>query len=96
MTRLEAIEKDMAVRQLAYEASARAWVLAVRQQKHDRAVAFLGAEGTVAERSAIADRDTSVIGTSEEAEYVALKAVMQTLSERASIGQSILRAQGRA
>jgi hypothetical protein len=95
MVRLAAIENDMALRQNTYESAARNWVIALRDQKRARAIAFLQAEGTVAERTAIADRDTALDGKEAEAEYVALKAVMTTLSERASVGQSILRAQGR-
>jgi hypothetical protein len=95
MVRLAQIEQDMALRQNNYEAAARAWVMALRDQKRARAIAFLNAEGTVAERQAIADRDTALDGKMEEAEFEALKAVMRTLSERASVGQSILRAQGR-
>ena len=95
INRLSAIENDMALRQNAYESAARNWVVALRDQKRARAIAFLSAEGTVAERTAIADRDTALDGKEAEAEYIALKAVMTTLSERASVGQSILRAQGR-
>jgi len=97
--RLAAIESDLAVRQNTYESAAGRWVRAMRNQKKARASAFLAAKAertVVAERNAIADEKTALDGMEEEAEYVALRAVMQTLSERASIGQSILRAQGRA
>ena len=95
MTRLDAIESDLANRQNALESAARNWFLAKRQKEHDRAVAFLSATGTVAERSAIADRDTALDGSQAEAEWEALKAVVRTLETRASIGQSLLRSQGR-
>ncbi len=72
------------------------WYRAKRDKEHDRAVSFLAAVGTVAERNAIADRDNSHVGKDAEAEYEALKAVCRVLETRASIGQSILRAQGRA
>ena len=49
-----------------------------------------------AERSAIADRDTATDGKVQEAEFEALKAVVRVLETRASIGQSLLRAYGRA
>ena len=96
MARLEAIEQDLAARQAALEAAARAWFTAKRQREHDRAVAFLAADGTVAERSALADRATALDGREAEAEWEALRAVVRVLDTRASIGQSILKAQGRA
>jgi hypothetical protein len=96
MARLAAIENDLAVRQGAYEAAALAWYRAKRQREHDRAVEFLKAEGTVAERSAIADRATALDGRNEEAEYEAIRAVVRTLDTRATIGMAILKSQGRA
>lgn len=83
----------MQARQNAYESAASKWVGALRDQKLKRAQAFITAQGSVAERNAVADRHTILVGSQEEAEYVALKAVMATLSERGSILQSILRAQ---
>jgi hypothetical protein len=50
----------------------------------------------VEQRKSQAIRATSHIGVTEEAEYEALKAVVRVLETRASIGQSILRSQGRA
>ena len=96
MDRLEQIDADLATRMNTLESAARNWFTAKRTKEHDRAVAFISAQGTVAERSAIADRDTAQGGVQEEAEYEAIKAVVRTLEARASIGQSILRAQGRA
>jgi hypothetical protein len=96
MERLEAIEQDLAVRGSAFESAAMNWYRAKRDREKARAISFLSAEGTVAQRSAIADKETALIGQQEEAEYEALKAVVRTLETRASIGQSILRAQGRA
>lgn len=95
MNRLAEIENDLANRQGAYEAAATAWFKAKRDKEHKRAVAFIEATGTVAERSAVADRDTSMVGAEDEALWEALKAVVRTLETRASIGQSILRSQGR-
>jgi hypothetical protein len=54
------------------------------------------AEGSVAERNAQADVETCRIGMEEEALYEATKAVMRTLETRATIGQSVLRSQGRS
>ena len=94
--RLEQIEADLAVRQNALEAAALAWFQAKRQREHDRAVAFIGAEGTVAERSALADRATALDGREAEAEWEALRAVVRVLETRAMIGMGILKSQGRA
>jgi hypothetical protein len=95
LERLEAIEHDLANRQNALESAAMNWYRAKRDKEKARAIAFLGATGTVAERSAIADSLTALDGRDEEAEYEALKAVVRVLETRASIGQSILRSQGR-
>jgi hypothetical protein len=94
--RLCEIENDLAIRQGALEAAARAWFIAKRDREKARAVAFLRAQGTVAERNALADEQTAVDGKHAEAEWEALKAVCRVLETRASIGQSILRSQGRA
>lgn len=95
MARLAAIENDLALRQGALEAAGMAWFKAKRDREKARAVAFIAAEGTVAQRAAVADRDTATDGKNEEAEWEALKAVVRVLETRASIGQSLLRAQGR-
>lgn len=96
MERLEAIDQDLAIRQAALESAALAWFRQKREKERARAIAFISAEGTVAVRSAIADRDTSMIGVAEEAEWEALRAVVRVLETRATIGQSLLRSQGRA
>ena len=97
MARLEAIEQDLAARQAALEAAARAWFMAKRQREHDRAVAFLSADGaTVAERNALADQATALDGREAEAEWEALRAVVRVLDTRATIGMGVLKAQGRA
>lgn len=95
MARLAEIENDLAERQLGYERAASAWFKSKRDKEHKRAVEFIKATGTVAERSAIADRETALIGKDDEALWEASKAVVRTLETRASIGQSILRSQGR-
>lgn len=94
--RLERIEQDLAARQNALEAAARAWFQAKRQREHDRAVAFLSADGTVAERNAMADRATALDGREAEAEWEAIRAVVRVLDTRAMIGMGILKAQARA
>lgn len=96
MQRLAEIENDLALRQNAWEAAALAWFKAKRDREKAHAIAFLGAEGTVAERTAIADRATATEGAQDEALYESMKAVVRTLETRASIGQSLLKAQGRA
>jgi hypothetical protein len=95
MERLIAIEEDLAVRQGTLESAALAWYRLKRDREKERAVKFIGAEGTVAERNAIADRETALIGKDEEALYESLRAVVRTLETRASIGQSLLRSQWR-
>jgi hypothetical protein len=76
LNRLEAIENDLAIRQNSYEAAALAWFRAKREKEHARAVAFMKAEGTVAERQAQADMETARIGMQEEA---AVMNLLQTL-----------------
>lgn len=93
---LEKIERDLAQRQVTLESAATDWFKAKREREHDRAVQFLGAVGTVAERNAIADRETAMNDSEKEALWEALKAVVRVLETRASILQSVLRAQGRA
>jgi hypothetical protein len=93
--RLEEIERDLAIRQGAFEAAALGWFRAKRNRERERALAFIAAQGTVAERNAIADRDTAMLGAAEEAEYEALKAVVRTLETRSAIGMSILKSQTR-
>jgi hypothetical protein len=96
MHNLTEIERDLSIRQNALEAAARAWAKAKRDQKHAHAIAFISAEGTVAQREAIATRETILIGKNEEAEWVALNAVVDVMQTRAGICQSLLKAQGRS
>jgi hypothetical protein len=96
LRRLEEIENDLATRQNTFEAAAFAWFRKKRDRDHARAVAFMKAAGSVAERNAQADVETCRIGMEEEAMYEATKAVMRTLETRATIGQSVLRSQGRS
>lgn len=92
--RLEAIERDLAERQHDFEVAATEWFRAKRDREKERAEAFLSAEGTVAERTAIAESQVPARGE-EEGRYEALKGVVRTLDTRAAIGMSILRAQSR-
>lgn len=94
--RLCAIEEDLANRESALEAAARAWFIAKRDRERHRAEVFLTSQGTVAERQAHADKATALDGREAEAEWEALRAVTRTLETRASIGQSLLKTYGRA
>jgi hypothetical protein len=96
MARLVEIENDLANKQNAWELAAMAWFRAKRDKERAHAIAFLAAEGSVAERTAIATRETAVDGKEDEALYEALKGVIRMLETRATIGQSLLRAQGRS
>jgi glycine/D-amino acid oxidase-like deaminating enzyme len=91
--RLEAIEHDLSERERELYDAAMEWFKKKRDLEHDRAVAFLAAEGTVAERQAKAARDNSNIG--KEATYEAIRAVVRVLETRANIGMALLKAQGR-
>jgi hypothetical protein len=95
LARLEQIEHDLAARQSVLESAALAWFRVKRDREQARARAFISAEGSVAQRQAIADRETALMGKDEEAEWEAVRAVVRTLETRASIGQSLLRAHGR-
>lgn len=95
MVRLAEIENDLALRQNLLEASALAWYGCKRNKEKARAVKFLSATGTVAERQAIADRETATDGKEEEALYESLKAVVRTLETRANVCMAVLKSQGR-
>jgi len=94
--RLEQIERDLANRQNALETSALAWFRCKRDKEKRWAQAYLSASGPVNERKAHADLAVAVVGVAEEAEFEAIKAVVRVLEARATIGQSLLRSQGRA
>lgn len=93
--RLEKVDEELGARQNVLGLAAEKWYRAKRDREKARAVAFLLAEGTVAERQAIADRDTALDGRDEEAEYEAVRAVVRVLETRASIGQTLARTHGR-
>lgn len=94
--RLADIEADLAVRQLDFEQAALDHFRSKREKEKARAEAFLSAEGTVAERTAIADKETALIGMEHEARWEALKGVIRILDTRAAVGMAILKSQGRA
>jgi hypothetical protein len=94
--RLEEIETDLASRQGEYEQAAMDWFTGKRDREKRHAESFLTAEGTVAQRTAIADSETATIGAEHEAKYEALRAVTRTLEARSNIGMAILKSQGRA
>lgn len=93
--RLEELENDLAIRQNAIEAQALAWFRKKRDREKQWAEAYVRAEGPAHVRKAEADLAVATVGVIEEAEYEAGKAVMRVLETRASIGQSLLRSQGR-
>jgi hypothetical protein len=93
--RLEEIERDLADRQGEYEQAALAYWRSKREKEKAQAEAFLRAEGTVAERQALAAQATAHIGMEDEARWEALKGVVRVLDTRATIGTSLLTAQGR-
>lgn len=94
--RLEEIDRELANRQNALEASALAWFRCKRDKEKRWAQAYLSAEGPAHERKAHADLAVAVVGVAEEAEWEAIKAVVRLLEGRASIGQTLLRSQSRA
>jgi hypothetical protein len=96
MATLDQIQQDLALRQNLLEQAARNWYLAKREKEHKRAVAFLTAEGSVASRTAEADVQTALDGREAEAEYESLKAVVRVMETRATICQSLLKAQAHA
>jgi hypothetical protein len=96
MARLEDIENDLAVRQNAWESAARRWFGIQGDLRKDWATAFLTADGNATEKRAAADQAMAGRGGHEQAEYEAIRAVVKVLETRATIGMSILKAQGRA
>jgi hypothetical protein len=93
--RLEAIDADLAVLQNEIEAAAWDWFVAKRKQEKNRAEAYLRAEGPVETRKAIALVQTATQAMEAEAAWEGKKAKLKTLETRATVGQSILKSQGR-
>jgi hypothetical protein len=94
--RLEAIDADLAVLQNEIEEAAWKWFVAKRKQEKDRAEAYLRAEGAVETRKAIAMVQTATQAMEAEAAWEGKKAKLKALEARATVGQSILKSQGRA
>lgn len=96
IARLAEIEDGLAVIENEFEAAALDWFCKKRDRDMVFAVAFDGTEGTVAERQALAKAKAATIGVDEEARWEALKLTVRSMEARGTIGQSILRAQGRS
>lgn len=96
MERLQDIESDLASRQNELEAAASAWFTAKRDRELAEAVAYAGASGPATERKIIADAAGAEVGAEEEGAWEGKRAVIRVLEARATIGQSLLKAHGRA
>lgn len=97
MDRLALIEEDLAKRQNSYEEAAERWFRAQREIGRVKARALLGSDKpSITEKKAEGDLAAyDVEGAAAEAEYEALRAAVKVLETRATIGMSILKAQGR-
>lgn len=96
--RLESIESDLAARQAKGEDAALNFYRVKRDFELEYALKFMDATGTVTERKQKATKaldGTEVYSKLKEYEgaYEGWKAALRTLEARASIGQSLLRAQ---
>lgn len=102
MQRLNAIEHDLAERQNEYEEAASDRARLTRDWDHRMAVSITRAKGPNAEARkahafvmAVEMDDLYQHLTEAESTFEALRVVVRTLETRATIGMSILRAQGR-
>jgi hypothetical protein len=95
MQELAEIERSLGHRQNAFEDAAREWFKKKATRAQRAASEFMRASGTVTERRQAANDKTANIGVDEEAEYEAHKVSVDILQTRASICQSLLKAQGR-
>lgn len=98
VTRLEGIEQDVFDRQEKGEGAAADFFRAKRDHELAFALKFMDATGTVTERKQKAtkalEKDPAYLALLEaEGAYEGWKAVMRALEQRASIGQSLLKAQ---
>lgn len=96
--RLESIEADLDARQSKGEAAAENFYRTKRDYELAYAIKFMNATGTVTERKLKATREMERdpvynILKEHEGAYEGWKAATRTLETRASIGQSLLRAQ---
>jgi cell division protein FtsB len=103
MERLEAIEHDLETRQEEYEQAAEDRHKLVRDFEMRIARGSLAAHGSTATEKKWRAMETVAVNddlytrlTEAEGKYEGLKAVVRVLEQRASIGQSLLRAHGRA
>jgi hypothetical protein len=95
--RLEAIEQDLATKQPDLEKYSDEWTRLKRDKLKKWAEAYMASSGKeVTTRKASAILQSEDIGIEEEAKYVGLKAVVEVLSTRASICQTLLNSHGRA
>lgn len=102
ITRLEAIEQDLAERQNDYEKAAGARARLIRDWEKRLAIHGKTAKGTSADirkatalASAIEQDDLYERLTAAESLFDAKRSVIKVLEVRATIGMSVLRAQGR-
>jgi hypothetical protein len=96
--RLEEIERDVSSRQTKGEEAAAEFFKAKRDHELAFALKFMDATGTVTERKLKAtqalEKDPAYLALLEaEGKYEGWRAIMRALEARASIGQSLLRAQ---
>lgn len=96
MARLEEIERGLALIENEFEAAALAWFRCKRDRDVKYAVEFDAGLGTVAGRQLRAKAEAAGVGVDEEARWEALKLTVRSMEARGTIGQSILRAQGRS
>lgn len=102
LARLEEIEQDLATRQSAYEQAAGERARYVRDWDKRLAIHQKTAKGANAETrkatalvAAVEQDDLYERMTDAESRYEALRIVTKVMEQRATIGQSILKAQGR-
>lgn len=95
--RLEQIDADLAERQNEYEQVAEDWTRAKREKELAWARAYTMASGAknVTDRKAAAIEASELIGLDAEARYTGLRGVVEVLTTRSMIGQSLLKAHGR-
>lgn len=101
MARLEEVEEQMATNQNALETAAMDYSAYKREVDVAKAKTFQTAEGSVQSREAqaliaVSASDLWQVFVSAEAAYESLKLAQRSLSDRGSIGQSLLRAQAAA
>ncbi len=95
LERLEAIEAELAIAENEFEDAAKEWFRQRRERAHAEAAAYVESEGTDTKRRLKAKAAGTATGWEAEARYEILKTKIRTLGDRATIGQSILKAQGR-